>query len=92
LKATLTGDLLEKLRALSKADRLSIGAAINQVMENWGKPHMHSGIGVRRLTRNIHECRIGLDKRLAFIFITTPPELVFFFLGNHDEIQKLIRS
>ncbi len=25
------------------------------------------------------------------MFIATPPELVFFFIGNHDEIQKLIR-
>jgi len=92
LKATLTGDLLEKLRALSKEDRLRIGSSINQVMDNWGKPHTHSGIGIRRLTRSIYECRVGLDKRLAYIFIATPPELVFFFLGNHDEIQKLIRS
>ena len=53
---------------------------------------MHSGIGIRRLTKTIFECRIGLDDRLAFVFIATPPELVFFFIGNHDGIQKLIRS
>ena len=53
---------------------------------------MHSGIGIRRLTKTIFECRVGLDDRLAFVFIATPPELVFFFIGNHDEIQKLIRS
>jgi len=33
-----------------------------------------------------------LDDRLAFVFIATPPELVFFFLGNHDAIQKLLRA
>ena len=38
------------------------------------------------------ECRLGLDARLALLFIATPPESVFFFLGNHDEIKKLIRS
>jgi hypothetical protein len=27
-----------------------------------------------------------------FVFIATPPELVFFCIGNHDEIRKLIRS
>jgi hypothetical protein len=77
---------------MSKPERQAIGDAINKVLENWGRPHGHSGIGIRRLTKTIFECRVGLDDRLVFLFIATPPELVFFFLGNHDEIQKLIRS
>jgi hypothetical protein len=92
LKARVTDDLLEILRSKSKAERLEIGAAINQVLESWGRPHGHSGIGIRRLTKTIFECRVGLDDRLTFVFIATPPELVFFFIGNHDEIQKLLRS
>lgn len=92
MKARVTDELLEILRSKSKSDRQEIGDAINQVLENWGRPHGHSGIGIRRLTKTIFECRVGLDDRLAFVFIATPPELVFFFLGNHDEIQKLIRS
>jgi hypothetical protein len=92
LKARVTEDLLEKIRSKSKSERQEIGDAINRVVENWGRPHMHSGIGIRRLTKTIFECRIGLDDRLAFVFIATPPELVFFFIGNHDGIQKLIRS
>jgi hypothetical protein len=92
LKAKVTEELLEILRSKSKSGRQEIGDAINQVLENWGRPHGHSGIGIRRLTKTIFECRVGLDDRLAFVFIATPPDLVFFFLGNHDEIQKLIRS
>lgn len=92
MKARVTDDLLEILRSKSKPERQAIGDAIQQVLENWGRPHGHSGIGIRRLTRTIFECRVGLDDRLAFLFIATPPELVFFFLGNHDGIQKLIRS
>lgn len=65
---------------------------MNAVIAAWGKPHRHSGIGIRRLTRTVFECRVGLDERLAFVFIATPPELVFFFLGSHNEIQHLIRS
>ena len=84
--------MLAQLRARSKAERKLIGAAMNAVVDAWGEPHQHGGIGIRRLTRTIFECRIGLDERLAFVFIVTPPELVFFFLGNHGEIQKLIRS
>ncbi len=92
MKARVTDDLLEILRSKSKAERLEIGDAINRVIESWGRPHMHSGIGIRRFTKTIFECRVVLDDRLAFVFIAIPPELVFFFIGNHDEIQKLIRS
>ncbi len=69
-----------------------IGAAMNAVVAAWGQPHLHSGIGIRRLTKTIFECRVGLENRLAFVFIATPPELVFFFLGDHDEIQRLLKS
>ena len=92
MKARVTDELLEILRSKSKSERQEIGDAINQVLGSWGRPHGHSGSGIRRLAKTIFECRIGLDDRLAFVFIATPPELVFFFLGNHDEIQKLIRS
>ena len=77
---------------MTKEERREIGEAMNRVMEGWGHPHVHSGIGIRRLTKTIYECRIGLDQRLAFVFIVTPPELEFFFLGDHKEIQKLIRA
>ena len=76
----------------TKAERNLIGEAMNAVLASWGQPHQHSGIGIRRLSKTIYECRLGLDERLAFVFIATPPELVFFFLGNHDAIRKLIRS
>lgn len=92
LEARVTTDLLEQLRQRSKADRKVIGEAMNAVLAAWGRPHLHSGISIRRLTKSIFECRVGLDERLAFIFEVTPPELVFFFIGNHDEVQQLIRS
>jgi hypothetical protein len=84
--------LIGQLHERSKAERKAIGEAMNAVQESWGRPHVHTGISIRRLTKTIFECRVGLDERLAFLFIATPPELVFFFIGNHDEVQKLIRS
>lgn len=92
LRARVADDLLKQLRAVGKADRKLIGEAMNAVVAAWGRPHLHAGIGIRRLTKSIFECRVGRDDRLAFVFTVTPPELVFFFLGNHGEIQNLIRS
>ena len=42
------------------------GRAIDAVRDGFGKPHFHSGLGIRRLRRNCFECRAGLDLRLAF--------------------------
>ena len=92
LRVRVGDELLEDLLHRSKEERKVIGEAMNAVLAGWGKPHVHSGIGIRRLTKTIYECRVGLDQRLAFVFIATPPELVFFFIGNHDEIQKMVRS
>jgi hypothetical protein len=84
--------LLAEIRTRGKAKRQAIGAAMNAVVAAWGTPHLHAGISIRRLTKSIYECRIDLDERLAFVVTVTPPELVFFYMGNHDDIQKLIRS
>jgi hypothetical protein len=92
LSIKVADDLLGEIRLRSKDDRKAIGEAMNAVLAAWGRPHLHSGIGIRRLTKDIYECRVGLDERLAFIFVVTPPELIFFFIGSHGEIQKLIRS
>ena len=92
MKARITEELLELIRSKSKSERQEIDDAINGVLESWGRTHRHSGIGIRRLTKTIFECRVGLDDMLAFVLIASPTELVFFFIGNHDEIQKLIRS
>ncbi len=92
LRARVTVDLLDQIRQRSKADRKVIGETMNAVLAAWGQPHLHSGISIRRLTKTIFECRVGLDERLAFVFIATPPELLFFFIGDHDEVQVLIRS
>jgi hypothetical protein len=92
LQVKVTEELLEQLRSRTRKERREIGEAMNLVLAGWGQPHLHSGISIRRLTKTTYECRVGLDDRLAFVFIVSPPELEFFFLGSHDEIQKLIRA
>lgn len=92
MRVRVADGLLEQLRRRTKAERKLIGEAMNAVLSSWGRPHLHSGAGIRRLSRTVFECRLGLDQRLAFLFIATPPELVFFFLGNHDEVQNMLRS
>lgn len=65
---------------------------MNEAIAAWGKPHLHQGIGIRRLTDSVYECRVDIDTRLAFLVEVREHELIFFFMGNHQEIQNLIRS
>jgi hypothetical protein len=92
LRVRVTDELIAELRRRTKEGRKLIGEAMNRVLDSWSKPYAHAGIGIRRLTKTIYECRVGLEDRLAFLWIITPPELVFFFIGDHDEIQKLIKT
>ena len=63
-------------------------------MENvrlqWGNPHSHSGLGIRRLAPNLFESRVGLQERL--IFQSLEGGLYFHFMGSHDKVQKFLRS
>lgn len=64
--------------------------ALCELAEGFGRPHVHSGIGIRKLGNKLFECRAGLAWR--FIFLDRPSELFISFLGNHDEIKALLKS
>ena len=63
---------------------------ITAVRDGFGAPHLHSGLGIRRLRGSLFECRAGLKLRLAFD--AEPGLLSFSDLGTHDEIRNIIRN
>jgi mRNA-degrading endonuclease RelE of RelBE toxin-antitoxin system len=86
----LDDDFRLEVKALSKEDRSIIGSAISSVQEAFGNPHIHSGIGLRKLKPRLYEARTDLGQRLLF---EDRDECLFFFkLGNHDEIRKYLKS
>ena len=78
-----------RLAALAQGDRNACWDALLQLAETFGQPHVHSGIGIRKLGQHLFECRGNRD--LRFIFQDRGAELYVSFLGNHDEIQALLR-
>ncbi len=83
-------DLLKEIRAKSATDRKEIGERISEVQRCFGQPHLHKGIGLRKLHDDYFEIRIGLKHRL--VFENTPTALVYEFLGNHDEIKRFLKA
>jgi hypothetical protein len=79
----------ERLRTL-ELNRDEVFALMNAVAASWGRPHLHSGVGIRRLQPGIFECRCGRHTRL--VFSREGDALIFHFAGNHDQIQFPLRN
>lgn len=86
----LNPGLLKEIRAKSAAERQEIGQAIADAQRCLGKPHLHSGIGLRKLRGEFYEVRIGLKKRL--VFEDASDALIFELLGSHEEVRRFMRA
>ena len=86
----LDEDFRIEVKALNKEARHLIGHAIAEVQRCFGNPHIHSGIGVRKLRPRLYEARTDLGERL--LFEDRDDALFFFKRGDHKEIQKYLKS
>jgi hypothetical protein len=83
-------EVLRRLRNLPKNEGTECLLALCELPESFGRQHVHSGLGIRKLGDKIFECRGNVA--LRFIFQDRPSELFISFLGNHDEVKALLQS
>ncbi len=86
----LSGTFRAHVRMYPKEMRGKIGLALQQLERDFGQPHRHHGLGIRKLTGNFFEIRVGLDIRL--VFQNRADSLLFVLAGNHAEVQKFLRG
>lgn len=67
-----------------------VSATLKLLKEGFGKPHAHSGLGIRKLGKTLYECRTSLEWRL--IFEARKGVLTFAFAGDHNEVQNYLRG
>jgi hypothetical protein len=79
-----------RARAYPKETRGRIGRALQQLEREFGQPHLHRGLGIRKLTGSFFEVRVGLNVRL--VFQNRAQSLLLVMVGNHDEVQKFLRG
>lgn len=77
------------LKSIPPARRTDVLAAMKAAGEAYGQPHLHAGVGLRRI-RPFMECRCGLDLRL--IFQREGPNPVFHLCGTHDEVESFLKN
>jgi hypothetical protein len=82
--------VLRRLRDLPKSERAECLLALCELPETFGRPHVHSGLGIRKLGDRIFECRGNVS--LRFIFQDRPSDLFICFMGNHDEVTALLKT
>ncbi|MEI8310130.1 MAG: hypothetical protein WCH98_05180 [Verrucomicrobiota bacterium] len=85
-----SGSFRKRVRDFPKETRGKIGLALQCLERDFGHPHRHRGLGLRRLTGEFFEIRVGLDIRL--VFQNRDDSLLFVMAGNHDEVQKFLRG
>ena len=83
-------EALRRLTELPRPSRDLCQDAIFAVVEAFGRPHTHLGLGIRKLKPSLFECRAGLNLRI--LFRDRPDSLCITFIGTHDEVQKELRS
>ena len=67
-----------------------IAQAVAQLSEAFGKPHLHSGLGIRRLRQSYFEFRAGRDTRIVFKLEGSTASLVL--VGDHDDVWRFLKN
>jgi len=70
--------------------RGEVAAVLRRVQQGFAQPHIHSGLGLRKLGPNLFECRT--DRGRLLVFMAAVGLLTFDFAGNHDEVQSYLRG
>ncbi len=83
-------EVLRRLLDLPKEQRIECLLALCELAEAFGKPHVHTGLSIRKLTKRTFELRGNLD--LRFLFHNRPSDLYVSFLGNHDQVRSALKT
>ena len=82
--------LRKRVAKLSAADREQIAATLQALADGFGSPHLHSGLGIRRLRKDLFECRAGLHWRV--VFFVEKAVLTAYDVMTHDQIKAWLRG
>lgn len=91
MKLALTERFQHDVRNLARDRRAALFDVMLSLPRALGQPHLHSGLGIRKLHRSgIWEARVGLGVRL--VFTIEADLLTAVRVGTHEEIQRYLRE
>ena len=81
-------------RLVRTARRLHLTAEAETILqlvsEQFGEPHRHSGLSLRKIGRYSYEARIGLQWRI--VFIKEADRLTAYDIMDHDEVRAWLKG
>jgi hypothetical protein len=80
----------QRVEKLSVAERDLIAETLVTLREGFGRPHLHSGLGIRRLRKDLFECRAGLHWRV--VFLAEKGAITIYDVMTHDQVKAWLRS
>ena len=75
---------------MSADERGQIAESLSALSDGFGRPHLHAGIGIRRLRKDLFECRAGLHWRI--VFFAEKGLLTAYDVMTHDEVKTWLRN
>ncbi len=80
----------KRVESLSVAARSQCSESLCALRDGFGFPHLHSGLGIRRLRKDLFECRAGLRWRI--VFFAEKGLLTAYDVMTHDELKAWLRG
>ncbi len=77
-------------RALPAERQQQVEQSVTLLAEAIGKPHLHSGLGIRRLKGGYFEFRAGRDTRIVFKLEGSTASLLL--VGDHDDVRRFLKN
>jgi len=91
MRVALAEGFQRDVGTLGKHQRAAVFEAILALPRAIGEPHLHAGLGMRKLHRSgIWEVRVGLGLRL--VFGLEPGLLTLVRAGTHADIRRYLRQ
>ena len=80
----------KRVAKLSGVQRNQVAQSLTALQGGFGSPHLHSGLGIRRLRKDLFECRGGLHLRI--VFFAEIGLLTAYDVMTHDEVRAWLTS
>ena len=91
MQIKLTEGFQRDVSSLSNEEQAQVFSVMLKSPAALKNPDAHRGIGLRKIHRSgIFEARIGLGLRMIFGF--EPNAIIFHRVGNHDDIERYLKS
>jgi len=82
--------LLKTLRRLGPEIHAATEKQLAKISADFGNPHAHGGLGLRKIGPRAYEARVGLEWRL--VLIHHRERLLVVNVMNHDEVRRWLKG